>query len=347
MTLLLKHKPKTTKDIIGNEKVYNKLINDLKNNKHKGIYVLSGPPGTGKSSFVETYCKTNKYKMIKVNHTDIQTKHTVKTFIKKALVVEIPFLNKKAEIKKAMILLRKSYVAVFIIVPEYKSSLFKGSNSYKTKSLQTKEVMKYLNDLIVKEEVTFSNDIIKKKLIESSSNDLRQMLSNFDLLTRNKKNIKYTSGTKTILESTKNDEVYKDNIYENIYKGDMHRRANAFYSDQFIVQNVIYEGVPRMRTTISNMADMYETLCDADILTEQQNRTQDYGMMPYINYINVIPTMIYKEPLGTPKYPGLFMKLKKKGNGLKYIEKNTLNGYDMIICSDKMIDGSNFDIKDF
>ena len=320
MSLLKKYKPNTPSDIIGNKKVYDKLTNDLKKNKHKGIYVISGPPGTGKTSFVETYCKKNKYKLIKPDHTEITTKHVVKTFMKKSLLIEIPILNKKAVIKKAMVLLRKSYVVVFIIVPEYKSTLFKGSNSYKTKSLTQKDIIPMLNNIIKEEGITFSNDIIKKKLIESSSNDIRQLITNFEFLVSNKKNIKYTKNTLIILESSKNNDIYKDNIYENIYKGDCHRRASVFFSDQFIVQNVIYENTPRMQTNIENITDMYESICDADILTDIQNKKQDYSLMPIINYMNVLPTTIYKEPRLTPKYPGLFMKLMKK-SGKKFHSK--------------------------
>lgn len=312
MSLVKKYKSLVPDDIIGNKKVYDKLINDLKKNKHKGVYVISGPPGTGKSSFVETYCKKNKYKLVVVDHTSIATKHIVKTFMKKALLIEMPVLNKKSEIKKAMTLLRKSRVVVFIIAPEYKSTLFKGSNSYKTKSLKSKDLYPFLNNMIKEEGVTFSNDIIKKKLIESSSNDIRQLITNFEFLVSDKKNIKYTKNTKTILESTKNNEVYKDNIYENIYKGDVTRRMAVFYSDQFIVQNVVYENTSRMQTSIENIADMYESICDADIITDQQNKTQDYSLLPYINAINMIPTTLYKEPRTTPRYPGLFMKLMKK-----------------------------------
>lgn len=311
-SLLKKHKPKNTDDIIGNKNIYNNLTNDLKKNKHKGIYVLSGPPGTGKTSFIELYCKNNKFKLITINHNEIQNKHIVKTFMKKALLIEIPFLNKKSEIKKAMAILRKSYVLVFIIAPTYKSTLFKGCNSYKTKEVLTKYLIKYLDELIIKEEIIFSNDIIKKKLIKTSNNDIRQMIMNFEFLISDKKNIKYTANTKILLENKNNDEVFKDNIYENIYKGDINRRANVFYSDQFIVQNVIYENIPRMQTNISNMTDIFQTICDADIITDIQNKKQDYSHLPYINYLNVAPTVLYKEPRTTPRYPGLFMKLRKK-----------------------------------
>lgn len=320
MILLKKYKPTTTNDIVGNQKVFNKLINDLNKNKHKGIYILSGPPGTGKTSFIETYCKNNKYKLLTINHNEVQTKHIVKTFMKKALLIEIPFLNKKAEIKKAMTLLRKSFVPVFIVTPEYKSTLFKGSNSYKTKTLLTKDMITFLDKIIKEEGITFSNDIIKKKLISSSSNDIRQLLTNFEYLISDKKNIKYTKSIKTILESINNDEVYKDNIYENIYKGDIHRRLNVFYSDQFIVQNVIYENIPNMQTNIENIADMYESICIADMLTDKQNKKQDYSYLPFINYLNVGPTLLYKPPRNTPKYPGLFMKLMKKCGTKFYIK---------------------------
>ena len=314
MELLLKYKPKTTKDIIGNKKIYDKLTNDLKQNKHRGIYVLSGPKGTGKSSFVKAYCKANKYKLISTTYDQVMIQHIVKTFMKKALLIEIPFLNKKADIKKAMKQLRKSFVPIFIIAPEYKSTLFKGSKSYKMKEIGNKEIMIYLNNVIKGEEITFANKIISKKLVEGSAGDIRKLILNLELLISNKKNVKYTKGTLAILDKTHNDIVFKDNIYENIYKGDDHRRTNVFFSDQFIVQNVIYENAPMMQTTISNIADFYESITCADILTQNQNQTQDYSHLPYIAYINSLATTLCKAPRQTPRYPGLFMKLYKKGS---------------------------------
>ena len=74
MSLIEKHTPKTFKEIVGNKTTYEKLLKDLEKSKFKGKYLLSGKPGTGKTTFVNILSKLKKWKISEVKMSEIQTR---------------------------------------------------------------------------------------------------------------------------------------------------------------------------------------------------------------------------------------------------------------------------------
>ena len=71
MSLLTKYIPTELNQIIGNEKKYKELENDIIKNKFKGKFLLHGKSSLGKTSFVEIISKKYKHILKKINVLDI------------------------------------------------------------------------------------------------------------------------------------------------------------------------------------------------------------------------------------------------------------------------------------
>jgi DNA polymerase III gamma/tau subunit len=181
MNLCLKYKPTHYSNIVGNKKIYKKLLDDLKKSKYKGNYLLYGNFGTCKSTFVDILAKQKKIKIEKIHIDDITIDDSLlpifrNTIIKKIIVIDnIDLTIKSIETKmkkiKKYINLNKNNL-LFIIANENKNSVFKDIKikKYKFKTVEENLIKIFIENILEKEKIKLSKknkDYIIKKIIKN------------------------------------------------------------------------------------------------------------------------------------------------------------------------------------
>ena len=87
-----KYEPKRLQDIIGQQSNVNKIIDNIRNNKHVLIY---GKAGTGKTSSVYAIANELDYELIEINASDFRNKEQINIVLKNALEQRSIFMKKK------------------------------------------------------------------------------------------------------------------------------------------------------------------------------------------------------------------------------------------------------------
>jgi hypothetical protein len=354
MNLCIKYKPINFKNIIGNKKIYKKLLDDLEKSKYKGNYLLHGNVGTCKSTFVEILANQKKIKLEKIYIDNITIDDSLipifkNTIIKKIIVIDnIDLTIKSIETKmkkiKKYINLNKNNL-LFIISNENKNSVFKdyiNLKKYKFKIIEEKLIKKFIENILEKEDIKLSKknkDYILKKVIKNGNFNIRKILLNLQilllLLFEQKKNkLLLTDDTNYNITKNQNDMFY-NNIYDIIYlslkpyKKENQRsyiqKEKIYYTDEFLITSSVYEYyLYDENKDLENKYNIIESLTNSDILPYMEFSLTPYKANNSLMIPNYNLTKIKKQLF----YPSNVSKDNKiLNNKKKYIEIKNSNNY--------------------
>jgi len=238
MNLLNKYKPKSYNEIVGNKKPIDTRLKDLKKNKYKGCYLLSGQSGSGKTTIVDLISKEKKWKIKNINMIDNnsrgETDEKIKHLFKKSIIKKIILIDDidlatqtsgirnpiETKLKKLKEWINKDkFNLIFLVSTENKTAIFKQYNNLKTYKFQKNRdttLEKYAERIFKDEGITLSEKTGKtiiKKLVENSRSNVRKLDKDIELFistNKDKKTVKFSNKNKESLERNKKDTTFKN-----------------------------------------------------------------------------------------------------------------------------------------
>ena len=367
MSLLTKYIPTELNQIIGNEKKYKELENDIIKNKFKGKFLLHGKSSLGKTSFVEIISKKYKHILKKINVLDIEDHIDLfnnSLFIKKIILIdEINTSNLKVNQKKKIVssvkklcdVLNNDNNNLIILIGDNKLTQFKkikSLNIYQFRKFHKKKLHSYIEKIFINEKIKYSletKEQIFDNLIVNSDSNITKIFINIDtFFLNNKKTIRNNEKNRNRTKDNNKDTFVNDtyDILKQTFKDfDMNDtnqlmlKENLYYSEPFMVSNNIHENYIKLinmkykpNQRLEKLCQVSEELCDGDIMNQKLQSSKNFSLYPYANYMNnIIPVNTLKGKYKTFfHFPSVVSKNTKIINNLKKIGDITKSSYPNI-----------------
>lgn len=325
MSLIDKYKPKTYDDIIGNNKKYKSIEKELLENK-KNKFIITGKSSLGKTSFIEIFCKKNKYSLIKKSiEEEINEDIFLFNFFQKKLVLidDIILTNLKykdktkviTKIKNIIELINKYKKTLIVIISDKNIKEFKKINDSTIINLR-----KYKNDILIKhikyvcdnENIKYSSETYEKifdNIITVSNGNINKIYLNIEtLLTNKKKTIRFNEKTRNNINNRKEDIKINDSFelfnktFHNFDLNDIDElsfKEQLYYSEPFLVSNHIRENYIKLTSykyknkSLPIINEISESLGNGDIIDKKINESQLFNLSKYSTYSNGILPISY------------------------------------------------------
>ncbi|MBC7130439.1 replication factor C large subunit, partial [Candidatus Bathyarchaeota archaeon] len=301
----VKYKPKTLKEVIGNEEAKQKLLSWLrawdKGIPEKRAAFLYGPPGVGKTVTVEALANDFQMELVEKNASDYRTEDVIKRFAglasqygslfgRKRLILldELDGITGSADkggVRAITEIIKKAQCPIILIANNAYDPRFATLRNYclliEFKKPKTSEVLKHLK-LICSREGIQAEEAALKFIANRSEGDVRSAVTDLQALAQGKKVLTY-------------DDVawlgYRDR-QENIFTVlrmiiyartcDAAKRAvNMADVDLDMLFEWIYENVPAHLSDPRDLARAMDALSLADVYRGRIRRTQDWSFMRY------------------------------------------------------------------
>jgi len=305
MVFAHKYKPKTTKEIIGQDKALKELkekVAEYPNRKVRKALLIYGPSGTGKTSTIHALANELDLEIIEVNASDTRNTGGLEANILPAikqqslfgkskiiLIDEIDGLsgtNDRGALTTIVKFIEQSPFPIILTANdpfEQKfSDIRKSSVLIEYKAISSLEEAAYLKKICEKEGITIDEDALAH-LARVSQGDLRAALTDLENVSILKKNI-----TRKDIEETSDREREETitNALLKVFKTTNPDVAlNAFDKVEEDIDKIFLwldENLTKEYTKPEDLADAYENLSLADVYFARIRRWQYYRYYVYI-----------------------------------------------------------------
>lgn len=302
------YRPKKKTDFVGNTQAVNELEKWLKSWKKKPpkkrAAFIYGPPGIGKTSFVQVFAKENNYQLVEVNASDTRNKgsleetlgRTVKQNVtvfgqnRMILVDEMDGLSGQQDrggvstISKIIDVTASPMILVANTIEENMESRFrsllKKVKSIEFKPLTFSNVYKKLEDIAKDQGIIVQPDVLDV-IAEKSHGDLRSAINDLETISRGQKTVTAEDLT-VIYDRDRLD--YTPNILNKIFTATTLREARQTIRQSMIkyddLYEWIYENIPIVLDNPHERLQALEALAKADIY-QNRARLNDYRLLKY------------------------------------------------------------------
>ncbi len=347
MLLTEKYKPKTEKEIIGQEENVKRLKTFLLNYKKekKKAIILIGPSGTGKTCIPYALAHDVNWEILEVNASDFRDKGQVENIIGSALhqrslfsagkimlVDEIDGLSgqDRGGLTTLLTIMETSSFPIIITASDLSdfkfNALKKKSEVIKLQAISTDTIVDFLIHVCKKERIVCSPDVLKL-IVRRSGNDLRGSLNDLQSLFIHEKEI--TKEDVDLLSEREHTETIVKALTKIFKTTDV---GIAIQSLEYLDEDVrdllgwIDENVPKEYEKASDLESAYHMMSSADIFNRRIMRWQYWRFLVYINAflsggIAVAKDMKYKKTI----------LLSPPGRGLKIFWANQRNAKKLSI----------------
>ncbi len=358
-----KYKPKTTKDVIGQDKALKEVkdkISEYSSRKVRKALLVYGPSGTGKTSTMHALANELDLEIIEVNASDVRNTAGLETMIlpaiqqqslfgkgKLILIDEIDGLsgtNDRGALTTIVKLIDMSPFPIILTTNDPWEQKFndirKNSIMIEYKAISSLEQAAYLKKICEKEGITFDEDAISH-LARVSQGDLRAALTDLENVSIIKKKI-----TRKDVEETSDRERGETiiNALLKVFKTTNPDIAiNAYDKVEEDIDKIFLwldENVPKEYTKAEDIANAYENLSLADVYFGRIRRWQYYRYYVYIYNLLSVGIAISK----TEKNPE-FIQYKPSDRILKIWIANQKNAKRKAIA-EKIADKTHTSTKE-
>lgn len=197
--LVEKYRPKTTKDVVGQNAAVETLENWFKSwNKGGKALFFYGPPGCGKTSIIHAFAKERNIELIEMNASDYRTPEQVESVAGKAssqsslsnrkkliLLDEVDGLAKAETVSPIVNLVKNSMFPIIMTANDAWDlkirSLHEVSELVQLKKIMVSSVARKLKEIAAQENINVGDDLIKS-IAENSAGDLRSAINDLESL---------------------------------------------------------------------------------------------------------------------------------------------------------------------
>jgi replication factor C large subunit len=302
----VKHKPKSTADIVGNAEAI-KTFSDWTKSWSKGLpkkraAFLYGPPGIGKTVTVEALANDLHVELVEKNASDYRTEDAINRFAGLAsqygslfggkriiLLDELDGLTGNADkggVKAITEIVKTARCPVVLIANSAYDPRFTNLRNYclliEFKKPPAGEVAKHLRRVCEREGIQADEDALKF-IAQRSEGDVRSAVNDLQALAQGKKRLVYEDvswlGYRDRQDSIFN--VLRMIVYGRTCVG-AKRAVDMADVDLDMLFEWIYENVPAHLTDPHDLARAMDALSKADVYRGRIRSTQDWSFMRYV-----------------------------------------------------------------
>ena len=303
--LINKYKPKTTKEIFGQEESVSKLksfiVNFAKEKKNSAL--IYGPSGTGKTCSAYSIASELGYEVIEVNASDFRNAEQVNLKVGNAvkqrslfargkiiLVDEIDGLSGHQDRGGIQAITKMIQDSAFPIIMtatnpfENKFSSLRGKSSMiEFRQLDYMSIFKILKGICETEKIKFDEETLKA-LSRRSGGDARAAINDLQTLAYDKKELSKESLDE--LSGRNRTDSIMAALNKVFRTTDMKIAISAFDNvDEDLNEQLLWidENLPKEYTNPEELAKAYDMLSKADVFSRRIRRWQHYRFLIYIN----------------------------------------------------------------
>jgi replication factor C large subunit len=302
----VKHKPKSTADIVGNAEAI-KTFSDWIKSWSKGApkkraAFLYGPPGIGKTVTVEALANDLRVELVEKNASDYRTEDAINRFAGLAsqygslfggkriiLLDELDGLTGNADkggVKAITEIVKTARCSVVLIANSAYDPRFTNLRNYclliEFKKPPAGEVAKHLKRVCEREGVQVDEDALKF-IAQRSEGDVRSAVNDLQALAQGKKRLTYDD-VSWFSYRDRQDSIF--NVLRMIVYGrtcaGAKRAVNMADVDINMLFEWVYENVPAHLTDPHDLAQAMDALSKADVYRGRIRSTQDWSFMRYV-----------------------------------------------------------------
>jgi replication factor C large subunit len=317
LPLTLKHSPKTTKEIVGQEASIKKLkdfVSGFKRQKKRAA-LLYGPTGTGKTISAHALAREMGLEILEMNASDIRNADQINSLLGSAigqmslfakskliLVDEIDGLSgtkDRGGLLAITKLIEKSSFPIILTVTnpwDYKfNKLRRKTEMIEFAPLDYLVIFNILKNICDKESIRYEDDVLKG-LARRAGNDARAAINDLQTLTLEAKELTKIS-LQELGERNKLDTMI--NALFKIFKTtDPKVAIGAFDNVQENLDEQLLwldENLPLEYTKPEDLARAYDNLSKADVFKRRIRRWQHWRFLIYINALITAGIAVSKE----------------------------------------------------
>lgn len=311
-----KHKPISLKEFRGNSKNIKDVIqwvNNWKNEKNKSV-LIHGPPGMGKTTFVQLLAKELDYHLIETNASDVRNASTLKEEFGNAVNQTSLFFKNRLILFDEMdglssgdrggapeildIIKNTSYPIILIANDAYKPklrNLRNNSKLIKFNKIRMPSIAKRLKEICSVENIEYEDKAIDF-ISRTSNGDLKAAINDLQAMSKGKKSLKHDEITDLSYRDTEKKIFDSLRIIFKTEKTD--NAAEALDNIEKPLDETmqwIRENLPLEYSDNKDLARAYQMLSRADVFRGRIIRQQYWRYLAYVSQLMSIGIALSKE----------------------------------------------------
>ncbi|MEM5830039.1 MAG: replication factor C large subunit [Candidatus Aenigmatarchaeota archaeon] len=345
MLWVVKYRPKSLKEFVNQKEAIEKFLQWYKNWKNtKKAALLYGPPGIGKSCFVEAFARDNNLELIQLNASDKRDATSLRNILgnsskamsiwkkgKIFLIDEVDGISTredKGAVKELIEIINESKFPIVLTAndpfdPKLKP-LREACELIEFKRLNVFDVEKKLIEILEKEGIKYDRSVVRE-IAARNNGDLRGAINDLEIVARNKKEIKredleilgYRDRESQIFEALKI-------LFKTKYPMTAKMSIANLDMDPEEIFYWIEENIANEYENIEEIAKAYNSLSLADLFRKRIMLRQNWRFLVYMNDLMTIGVALAKKEMYrkfTKYRPPTILKLLAQTKTLREEEK--------------------------
>ncbi|MGD8544702.1 MAG: replication factor C large subunit [Candidatus Bathyarchaeota archaeon] len=303
---VVKHKPTSLKDVVGNQQTIQKIIKWVESWKEKipkkRAAFLYGSPGVGKTVTVEALANDFNLELVEKNASDYRTKKAVEHFAGLAsqyaslfggrrivLFDELDGLTGSADrggVRAITEIVKTTSCPVVLIANNAYDPRFSTLRRYclllEFKKPRTSQVLKHLKQVCLNESIQAEENALKF-IAQRSGGDVRSAVNDLQALAQSKKRLAYDD-VSWLGYRDRQEKIFT--VLKMIIHGktcaSAKQAVNMADVDIDMLFEWIYENVPSHLTHPQDLAKAMDALSMSDVYRGRILNTQNWGLLRYV-----------------------------------------------------------------